>query len=68
MSKITLNDVTSLDSLSVINSNFDKLESELNNKVLYRDVPVGEPNSVQDDIDMNGKRIYNLPADGRLWI
>lgn len=62
MDKIVLNDVTSLNSLSVINDNFDKLEAELNDRVLYRDVVPGEVNSVQDDIDMNGKRIYNLPV------
>lgn len=61
MTKITLNDVTNTSSLSTINDNFDKIEQELNEKVLYRDAPVGEDNSLQTDVDANGKRIYNLP-------
>lgn len=62
MSKIVLEDVTSLDAISVLNTNFDKIESELNDKVLYRNPPDGEPNTVLKDIDINGKRLYNLPA------
>lgn len=62
MAKIVLNDVTNLSSISVINANFDKIESELNNKVLYRDNPVGEVNALQSNVDANSKRIYNLPS------
>ena len=61
MSKIVLNDITSTDQVSVINDNFDKLENELNNKVLYRNNPTGENNALITNIDANGKRIYNLP-------
>jgi hypothetical protein len=61
MTKITLNDITGTSSLSTINDNFDKLEQELNEKVLYRDNLEGEDNSLQTDIDANGKKIYNLP-------
>jgi len=60
MSKIVLNDVTNLNALSVINDNFDKIKQELQNKVLYRDNPEGEPNSLQDDVDANGNSIYNI--------
>lgn len=60
MSKITLNDVTNIDSLATINSNFDKIESELQNKVLYRENPVGEPNTMNQSIDMNGYDIINV--------
>ncbi len=60
MSKIVLNDVTNLNTLSVINDNFDKLEQELQTKVLYRDNPEGEPNTLQNDIDANGNSIYNI--------
>lgn len=60
MSKIVLNDVTNLSSLSVINDNFDKIEQELQNKVLYRDNPEGEPNTVENDVDFNGNDIYNV--------
>lgn len=69
MSKITLNDVTNIGSLSVINSNFDKIEQELQNKVLYRNNPTGEPNTIEQDIDMNGNDLINVgdvfSANGR---
>ena len=69
MSKITLNDVTNINSLSVINDNFDKIEQELQNKVLYRNNPTGEPNTVEKDIDMNGNDLLNVgdvfSANGR---
>lgn len=60
MSKITLNDVTNINSLSVINANFDKIEQEFQNKVLYRANPSGEPNTVEQDIDMNGYDLLNV--------
>ena len=59
---IVLNDVTSGFNTSTINSNFQKIEDALNTQVLYRDVPVGTDNAMQDNLDMNNKRIYNLPA------
>lgn len=62
MSKITLSDVASGYNLSAIKDNFDKIEDELNNKVLYRNNPPGEPNSLATDVDANGRRIFNLPA------
>lgn len=61
MAKIVLDTVTGGYDLSVINNNFDKIETELQNKVLYRNNPVGEANTLETDIDANGKRIYNLP-------
>lgn len=61
MAKITLDTVTGGYDLSVINNNFDKIETEFQNKVLYRDNPVGEANTLQTDIDVNEKIIYNLP-------
>lgn len=62
MSKINLNSIVSGFNLSKINDNFTKISDALNNKVLYRDNPVGENNSVNTDIDMNNRRIYNLPT------
>lgn len=62
MAKIVLDTVTGGYDLSVINNNFDKIETEFQNKVLYRDNPVGEANTLQSDMDVNGKSIYNLPA------
>lgn len=62
MAKIELSDVQGGFNLSQLNSNFDKIEEHLNEKVLYRNVPEGQPNQLQNDLDMNGKRIYNLPT------
>ena len=61
MTKITLPDIKSGYNLSAINSNFQKIEDELNNKVLYRRVDDGEPNSMSKNLDMNSRRILNLP-------
>ncbi len=61
MAKLTLNQVTTSNQISVINSNFDKLEAELQNKVLYRDNPIGESNPLITDVDVNQKRLINLP-------
>ena len=60
MSKIVLTDVSSGFQLSKINENFQKIEDELNNKVLYRDAPSGEPNALEKDLDINGKSLYNV--------
>jgi hypothetical protein len=60
MSKIVLNDVTNLNALAVINDNFDKIEQELQNKVLYRNNPNGEPNSLETSVDANDKDIFNV--------
>lgn len=62
MSKVVLDTVTGGYALSVINDNFQKVEDALNNQVLYRDNVTGEPNAMSDDLDMNSKRIYNLPV------
>ena len=59
MSKIDLDPITSGYNLSKINANFQKVEDELNNKVLYRDPPAGEPNSMSSNLDMNSRSILN---------
>lgn len=61
MPKITLDDVVGGYALSTINSNFQKIEDELNNKVFYRNNPEGEANALSSDVDSNSHRIYNLP-------
>jgi hypothetical protein len=58
--KLNLPDVTSVGSVSVINSNFAAIEQELQNKVLYRNNPDGEPNTLETPLDANGKEIYNV--------
>lgn len=71
MTKIVLNDVTNLNTLSVINDNFDKIEQELQNKVFYRNNPTGEPNGLSNDVDANGNSIYNvqdLTIDGAFTV
>ena len=60
MSKIVLDSIVSGYDLSKINANFQKLQTELNEKVLYRNAPTGEPNSLENDIDVNGKNILNV--------
>lgn len=62
MAKIILNDVNNINSLSVINDNFDKIEDALQDGVLWRDNPEGETNTVEQDIDLNGFRLLNVGA------
>lgn len=59
MAKIDLTPITNANNLSNINSNFTKLAAELNDKVLYRDNPFGEPNQMENSLDMNGNDILN---------
>lgn len=61
MSKIVLETIASGYNLSKINDNFAKIATELNDKVLYRNPPAGEDNTLQANIDANSQRIYNLP-------
>ncbi len=58
--KLNLPDVTNVSSVSTINSNFTAIEQELQNRVLYRDNPDGEPNTLETPIDANGQDIYNV--------
>lgn len=62
MSKIELEDTAGGYNISRINANFQAIEDEFNDKVLYRDNPEGEANEMLSDLDMNGQRIYNLPT------
>jgi len=60
MAKFTINDITSgYASTTAINNAFNDIETELNSKVLYRDNPSGEPNSMNNDLDMNDNDILN---------
>lgn len=60
MSKISLPTVASGYNLQVINNNFSDIASELQSKVLYRDNPTGEPNVMENDLDMNSNDILNV--------
>ena len=47
MAKILIGNISSgFASTSTLNTAFDAIEAELNNKVLYRDNPSGEPNAI----------------------
>lgn len=59
MAKYTPNPVTSGYSLERINTNFTDIATELNDKVAYRDNPIGEPNQMENDLDMNSNDILN---------
>jgi hypothetical protein len=61
MAKITISDIASgYASTTQLNNAFNALEAELNNKVLYRNPPDGEPNQMETDLDMNGNSILNV--------
>lgn len=60
MAKIVINDIAGGYNLAQINAAFQAIEDELNNKVLYRDNPEGEPNAMQNDLDMNGHKLLNV--------
>lgn len=59
--KITLPSVAGGYNLQQINANFQTLANELNTRVWYRNNVGAEPNTPAQDIDFNGKRLYNLP-------
>ena len=72
MAKITIDNIASgYASTTALNTNFDAIETELNSKVLYRNNPSGEPNSMENDLDMNSNDINNarnISASGTLTV
>lgn len=60
MAKLSLDVVTNGATLSTLNANFDKIESEFQNRVLYRDNVSLETNTMLNDVDMNGHNISNI--------
>lgn len=60
MSKITLNEVTNVGQVSTLNDNFAKISEYIETRSLSRSNPSASPNQLEEDIDVNGKRIYNL--------
>ena len=61
--KITLASIlTAFASALSLNNRFSDIEEHLNDKVLYRDNPTGEPNQMENDLDMNSNKILNLPS------
>ena len=60
MAKINISNISSgYASTTALNNAFDAIETQLNSKVLYRDNPSGEPNQMENDLDMNGNAILN---------
>jgi len=63
MAKVNLTDVVSgYQATTVQNANNTAIETELNDKVLYRDNPDGEPNTMEQELDMNSNHVTNLPT------
>jgi hypothetical protein len=61
MAKLTLPTISSgYATTTQLNNAFDAIETELQNNVLYRDNPSGEPNVMEQDLDMNGNKIINV--------
>lgn len=61
---IELDPITSGYQLSKINTNFQKVEDELNNHVLRRDgLAIGEDNTMKNNLDMNSHAILNATTD-----
>lgn len=60
MSKVVLQSVGSGFEVDVINANFQKIQDEFENKIVYRN----EPSALEDTLDANGQRIINLPVPG----
>ena len=61
MAKITVSDISSgYASTTALNASFNQIEDEFNNKVLYRNNPSGEPNQMQQDLDMNNFGLLNV--------
>ena len=63
MAKITLSNVSSGYNRQNINTNFEEIETALEDKVLYRDNPTGEPNQMENDLDMNGHSLLNYGSN-----
>jgi PKD repeat protein len=64
--KIVLDQVGDGYNLATINANFQKIADALNRMVLWRNNPDETNNTLYDDVDFNGKRIYNLPQPSHL--
>jgi hypothetical protein len=61
MAKITLPTISSgYATTTQLNNAFNQIETELQDKVLYRDNPAGEPNVMEQDLDMNNNKIINV--------
>ena len=63
MAKITLPSITSgYATTTQLNTALSQIETEFQDKVFYRDNPTGEPNQLEQDLDLNGNAILNAGA------
>ena len=61
MAKINLPNIGSgFGTTTLLNDAFSSIETEFQDKVLYRDNPTGEPNQMEQDLDMNDNSINNV--------
>lgn len=61
MAKITIDNIQSgYLSTSALNATFNSIEDHFNNQVLYRRNPSGEPNQMENNLDMNNYNILNV--------
>lgn len=61
MAKLTLPTISSgYATTTALNATFNQIEDQFNTKVLYRDNPTGEPNQMQNDLDMNNNDLLNV--------
>ena len=61
MAKLTLSGIGSgYASTTALNATFNQIEDEFNNNVLYRNNPSGEPNQMENDLDMNNNDLLNI--------
>ena len=60
MAKLTLSDIGSgYASTTALNVSFNAIKDEFQNNVLYRNNPSGEPNQMENALDLNGNDILN---------
>ena len=61
MAKITISSIGSgYASTAALNATFNQIEDEFNSKILYRNNPTGEPNQMENDLDMNNNDLLNV--------
>jgi hypothetical protein len=62
MSKIVLTKLSGNNDLAQLNNNFQKIADTLNEDVLFRNNPEGEPNHLTGTLDLDGNSIVNVTA------
>lgn len=62
MAKINILNIASGYNINFINTNFANIKTALENQVYYRNNPVGEVNTLETDMDVNSRLVYNLPT------